>query len=163
MEGHDHGDGAAPVHVKDPECAEAKGENFLMVLGTDGVEVLADLQAGEAEPLVAGIQGGLQGPEAGEDVVGRGGGLEGLLEVGHVIRPPRTVGGEGNVGVGDGLEGAGGASLGGDQARGVGERGTSMEESGEVPERRPALGGEGGKDEGSGSSHGGEVLRAGKP
>lgn len=79
-----------------------------MVLGAYRVEMLADLQAGEAEPVVAGFKVGLQGSEGGKDITGRCGGLEGFLEIINILVPQPARGGDGSggVGVAAGLEGA---------------------------------------------------------
>ena len=78
-----------------------------MVVGSDGLEMLADLQAGEAELLVAGVQRGLQRLEGRDDFFGRDGGLEGFFDIG-LLPELALARGEGRRGsLGKGLEGPG--------------------------------------------------------
>lgn len=71
-----------------------------MVIESNRFEILADLQAGEAELLIIGFEGRFQGSEGGEDFVSCGGGLEGVFEIGLLLKLalPKGERGRGSLG-----------------------------------------------------------------
>lgn len=138
VEGHGERDGVgvgcrrAGAGLEDAEGAKGEGEDAGGVGGGGGLEVLAELEAGEGEALVGGRQGGLEAGEGGNEVVGAGRRLERLLcrlrgrsdRSGEGRRRPR-----GEVAAGPGEErGLGfgrGNRNGGSEARSEEERGGS--------------------------------------